>query len=132
MLPDDVKEDLPALNRIYLSFAEKDYPKTIQLASHSRFSRSLDEIDARAVLLQAHYESGERDPDWLDGQIQALIRYTRNRTDISDSFKQTYVARFRLYRRFFLATTAEELSQIRKVVQQTPAIDKGGWLRDHL
>lgn len=132
ILPEDVREELPALNRIYISFAEKDFPKTIQLASQSRFSSALDEIDARAVLLQAHFEAGLMDLEWAENQINSLIRYTRSRNRLPGHFKRIYIERFRLYKKLFLAQTRPEFQEVKEMVEKTPKLDKGGWVKEQL
>lgn len=132
VLPEDVREELPALNRIYLSFAEKDFTKTIQLASKSRFSSPLDEIDARAVLLQAHFETGMMDLEWAENQINSLIRYTRSRNSLPGQFKRIYIERFRIYRKLFLAQTQAEFQEIAVIVEKNPTLDKGGWVAEKL
>ncbi len=132
LLPQDVREELPMLNRIHISFAKQDYTRTIQLASQSRFTKSLDELAAREVLLKAHYENGERDPDWLDSQIQSMIRYARNRGNIAPKIKQRAIERFRLYRKLFFASTPEELEAIQNVVKTSSHLDKGRWIASQL
>lgn len=132
ILPEDVREELPALNRIYLTFTKKDFHKTIQLASQSRFSRPLDEIDARAVLLQAHFETGDIDIEWTENQINSLIRYTRSRNGLPIQFKKIYLDRFRLYKKLFLAQTKAEYQEVRQIVEHNPKLDKGGWVSEKI
>ncbi|MDP5170549.1 MAG: hypothetical protein NWR72_09905 [Bacteroidia bacterium] len=131
-LPEDARKELPALNNIYISFAEKNYPETIRLVNRITFSRPIDEIDARAVLIQAHYESGQQDLEWLENQLNRLIRYTRMRPELSKQHKNSYIRRFRMYGRLIRAHQPEEFDRLYEYVIHSGNLDKGSWVKEKI
>lgn len=129
-LPKDQREELPLLNQIYVAFAEKDFAESIRLINRTQFSKVMDEIDARSILLQAHYEQNSWDEEWLEHQINGLIRYTRNRKDLDPTRKELGLKQFRLTKQLFIAQTKEDYLKLQDSLQQLPATGIISWIRE--
>ncbi|MEL6673752.1 MAG: hypothetical protein AAFR61_16220 [Bacteroidota bacterium] len=132
LLPEALQEDAYYLNLAYLYFSQENFREVISLLSDRRFRQSMNEIDARAYLLQAHYELAALDKEWLTDQIENLIRFIRARKDVSSHHKTSYLNRMRLLRRIVWATTQKELDQVEQELNNTRPIDKPAWLKQKI
>jgi hypothetical protein len=128
LLPEEVREDAFMFNLANYHYACAEYGKVVQLVSGRRFQRTFEEIHARANMLQAQYEL-EQDREWLVTQLESLIRYVRDRRDLSDLHKKSYLNRLRLFRRLLQANGFEELARLASDIETTEPIDHPDWLR---
>lgn len=117
---------------IYFFFAKKEFSKVIEITVDTRFQQGNDEVDARTYMLQAHFELGESDLDWLYNQVETLIRYVRNQKKLSHSQKQPYLNRLKLFKRLINLKTSIELRKLEKAVKETQPIDRPEWLLEKI
>lgn len=128
-LPENVQEELPRICRIYLKFAQKDLLGVLKSVNQKQFSSVLDEIDARSILLQAHYELNSWDDEWLEGQLNRLIRYTKSRKDLSDQGKAMYLTQYSLLKRLFLASTPADYDTLKAKINLAPKTQAIMWIK---
>lgn len=128
LLPPERREDTFRHNLAKYHYAKEEYQPVIDILSEHGFVNEEDEIDARAFLLQAHYELNPADTEWLYNQAENLIRYIRKRKTLSDRRKQPYINQYRLFNRILNANTYKELQKMEQVVQETRPIIQPNWL----
>lgn len=131
-LPDNVRNELPLICKIYIAFARQDFLTVIKTVNQSQFSSVLDEIDARSILLQAHYELKSWDDEWLEGQINRLIRYTKSRKELSEQGKAVYLIQYALLKRLFLASTPTDFKSLKTKLQSAPKTQAIKWIIDQI
>lgn len=128
LLPPKRREDTFIHTLAKYHYAKTEYASVIDLLSDYRFAYEEDEIDARAFLLQAHYELKSTETDWLYNQAEALIRYIRKRKTLTARRKQPYINQYRLFSRILNANTYKELEKMEQVIAETQPIIQPQWL----
>lgn len=122
------REDTFICNLAKYHYAKEEYQAVIDLLADQRLSYSIDEIDARAFLLQSQYELNQNDTEWLFGQAENLIRYIRNRKTVPKRIRESYTHQYRLFNRILNANTYLELDKVLKVVKDGRNIAQPKWL----
>ena len=123
------REDIYCLNLGYYYFAKGQYTQVIETYADKRFEDPFAETDARAYLLQTHYElHPEESSYWLLGQIENLIRFVSHQKAFPALHKQSYINRFRLFKRLISAYTDKELAKVERAIQKAHPIDNPQWL----
>ncbi len=128
LISPEKREDTFIFNLAKYHYAKEEYQSVIDLLSNHKFAHSVDEIDARAFLLQSQYELNTNDTEWLFGQAENLIRYVRNRRAIPKRIKQLYINQYRLFNRVLNANTDNKLARVKLAVQENRAIIQPRWL----
>lgn len=128
LISPEKREDTFIFNLAKYHYAKEEFQSVIDLLSNHKFTHSVDEIDARAFLLQSQYELNINDTEWLFGQAENLIRYVRNRRAIPKRIKQLYINQYRLFNRVLNANTDDKLARVKLAVQENRAIIQPRWL----
>ena len=114
-------------NRSQLCLEKQAFSEVISILSNAKFSRVLYEIPARAALIQAHFELYSWQDEWLLTQIENLIRYVKSQ-NLAETYKQSYLNRFRLFKKFLKANSKGELKKLEKEVRSTQPLSRSEWL----
>lgn len=107
---------------------KKEFQKVVDLLRHKRFFRPLDEIRARSYLLNAYFEIGKQEEEWLVGQTNNLIRYIRRKSFLPENHKRSFINRFQLFKKVLQAYQPAELQKISESVKVTIPLDDPNWL----
>ena len=132
LLPKEARQELYALHSIYLAFAEKDFNRTVKIASHSTFSQVLDEIDARTLLLQAHYELKSWEEEWLEGQLSRLMRFVRQQKELPPYTRKNVTGQLMLFMRLVRSQTRLDHEKVASSLPEPTGLETGlpGWIRE--
>lgn len=128
LIPPEKREDTFVFNLAKYHYAKEEYQAVIDLLADHRLSYSIDEIDARAFLLQSQYELNQNDTEWLFGQAENLIRYIRNRKTVPKRIRESYIHQYRLFNRILNANTYRELDKVLQLIKEGQAIAQPKWL----
>ena len=130
-LPDHIesaeRRDAYIFNKSQYHLEKGDFQEVLKLLRATRFKKVVYEIPARAALLQAIYELHGPYEDGLLAQLDNLIRYV-NAQKLTESYKRSYLNRFRLFRKMLNAHSAEELKLLQQEVNTTRPVSRPEWL----
>jgi len=126
-LPAKEKEEAYIFNLSQYHIAVEAYEEVISALGERKFSKLVYEIPARSTLLQAYYELYGPDKEWLIPQLTNLIRYVKQQK-LTEKYRQSYLNRFRLFRKLVQARNDEELNSLRQEIHQTKPISRPQWL----
>jgi len=126
-LPGGERQEAYIFNRSQYHFAKKEYEEVLSLLRNRKFGKLIYEIPARATLLQAHYERYGPSQDWLVPQITNLIRYIQQQ-QLSLEYKESYINRFKLFRRLAQPLTVDALQQLKDDIRNTYPVSRPQWL----
>ena len=127
-LPPDQQEDLYYLRLALYYVSQKKYQEVIQTLSDRKFSIVTDEISARSYLLEAQYELYQDDVLWLSSQTDNLVRYIRSRKELKPQIRQSYLNRYRFFKRILHAYTEKDLRKVEKAVKKADLVNQPNWL----
>ncbi len=132
LLPKEARQELFSLHSMYLAFAEKDFARTVRIASHTTFSQVRDEIDARTLLLQAHYEQGTWEEDWIEGQLSRLMRFVRQQNELPPYTRQNVAGQLILFRRLVRCQSHLDHEKLASSLPEPTGVETGlpGWIRE--
>ncbi len=126
-LPAKEKEEAYIYNLSQYHIAMEAYEEVISALGERKFSKLVYEIPARSTLLQAYYELYGPDKEWLIPQLTNLIRYVKQQK-LTEKYRQSYLNRFRLFRKLIQAKNEEELISLQQEIHQTKPISRPQWL----
>ena len=121
------RKEAYTFNRVQVCLEKKEFSEVISILSNFKFSRVLYEIPARAALIQAHFELYSTQDEWLLTQTENLIRYVQSQ-NLAETYKKSYLNRFRLFRKFLRANSKKELLKLEKEVSNTQPLSRSEWL----
>ncbi len=109
-----------------------EFEEVISLLRSVKFSRSLDEIRARANLIEASFGLNPDDHEWLLGQTDNLIRFIRRKSYLPFNKKKPLINQYQLFKRIIKAYDKTELNSLIATVEQTHPLSNSDWLKDKI
>ena len=126
-LPPALREEAYLFNLGQYYFAEGRFAEVIATYRDQRFGLPLYDVQARAYLLQAHYEREGPGQEWLISQAESAVRYVRQQA-LPAAHRRGYGHFFRLLRRLMTAHTAARLHKLQAAVAETQPLPHRSWL----
>ena len=118
-------------NAAFLHFRRKEYDKAMPLLQQSDFADTLNNLDARRMLLRIYYELKE----WqaLDSLMHSFTTYLRRQKDLG-YHKDLYLNLLRYLRQMLELSKGDEkgLEKLKLKVEGTPLVAEKEWLLEQI
>ncbi len=132
LLPSSVRDEATSLSLGLLFFYKKEFTKTIELILNRKFSKPLDVLKSKSILLRVYFEQFLLDDSYysfLIDQTNAFEKFVRRNDLISESKKEAYL-NFILFTRRLANSFFQNASVVNLYdkVRQTELVVLKGWL----
>ncbi|RMG26180.1 MAG: hypothetical protein D6730_09620 [Bacteroidetes bacterium] len=135
-----LKDKLPASQRemafqyclgLYY-FETASFRQLIGLFGKLTFPSPIFEIQARILLLQAQYETGEYETEWLLIRTHTLMRYIQKQSSISPQQKRSNLNKLKCFAGLLTAFGPEKLRKLHRKVEKQLPLNHQQWLMSKL
>ncbi|RMG72489.1 MAG: hypothetical protein D6722_05355, partial [Bacteroidetes bacterium] len=118
LLPQELREDAYQFNLGQYYFSQGRFAEVIATYREQRFALPLYDVQARAYLLQAHYEQEGPGTEWLISMTESALRYVREQ-QLPPLHQKGYQNFFRLLRRLMAASTPAAIGRLTRILPET-------------
>lgn len=112
-------------NMAYLHFQRKNYEQAMLLLRQVEFKDTLNNLDARRMLLRAYFELGAYQA--LESLLASFTTYIHRQKHLGYQ-RENYLNLIRFVRRLLNPMNKAERNELREAIEQTPALAERKWL----